>query len=207
MIGVDSNRAQGQVATEIARQAARLFATRGYDATPVRAIAEAAGVTCPTLYYHFGNKEGLARALLQEPLSRLVRNIEELLAQPIDPVDRLVAMVASQLAYSVEDPDRARFLYAVMFGPLGQDLVLEVDARLRRIHEHLASAVEQLAVAGLIAPASVSDLVLALRGQVIVRSIDYLYRGGELSPGLSRRLVTRILRGFTPGVIDPGQTP
>ena len=41
---------------------------RGYDATPVRAIVEAAGVTKPTLYYHFGSKEGLAQALDPVPL-------------------------------------------------------------------------------------------------------------------------------------------
>jgi AcrR family transcriptional regulator len=41
-----------ETARHIARVAARLFAARGYDATPVRAIVEAAGVTKPTLYYH-----------------------------------------------------------------------------------------------------------------------------------------------------------
>ena len=41
------------VARHIARAAARLFAERGYDATSVREIVEAAGVAKPTLYYYF----------------------------------------------------------------------------------------------------------------------------------------------------------
>ncbi len=48
----------------ILRVAARLFATRGFEATSVREIVEAAGVTKPTLYYYFGSKEGLATGAL-----------------------------------------------------------------------------------------------------------------------------------------------
>ena len=53
------------VARHIARAAARLFAERGYDATSVREIVEAAGVAKPTLYYYFRSKEGLRRRFLQ----------------------------------------------------------------------------------------------------------------------------------------------
>ena len=59
-------------ARHIARVASRLFAGRGFAATPVRAIAEAAGVTCPTLYYHFKSKEGLAQELLTRPSAEVV---------------------------------------------------------------------------------------------------------------------------------------
>ncbi len=55
------------VARHIARTAARLFAERGYDATSVREIVEAAGVAKPTMYYYFRSKEGLAQALLTVP--------------------------------------------------------------------------------------------------------------------------------------------
>ncbi len=54
----------------------RLFASRGYAATSIREIVEAAGVTKPVLYYHFQSKEGLYRAILGDVQLRL----EELLA-------------------------------------------------------------------------------------------------------------------------------
>ncbi|MGD9973721.1 MAG: TetR/AcrR family transcriptional regulator [Desulfatirhabdiaceae bacterium] len=44
--------------------AASLFANRGYAATSVREIVAAAGVTKPTLYYYFKNKEDLYLQLL-----------------------------------------------------------------------------------------------------------------------------------------------
>jgi AcrR family transcriptional regulator len=51
---------------ELIRQALALFAERGYDAAGVQEICDAAGVTKPTLYHHFGSKRGLLEALLVE---------------------------------------------------------------------------------------------------------------------------------------------
>lgn len=51
----------------IAEVALRLFLEQGFAATSVREIATEAGVTIPTLYYHFGSKDGLLGALV-EPL-------------------------------------------------------------------------------------------------------------------------------------------
>ncbi len=45
--------------------AIRLFGTKGYAATSVRDIVQAAGVTPPTLYHHFGSKEGLYLAMVR----------------------------------------------------------------------------------------------------------------------------------------------
>ena len=46
--------------------ALRLFSTRGYRATSVRDIAEAAGVSTGNLYHHFPDKEAIFRTLLDE---------------------------------------------------------------------------------------------------------------------------------------------
>jgi AcrR family transcriptional regulator len=48
----------------ILRHARRLFLQRGYADVAVGEIASAVGVTKPTLYYHFGGKEGLYAAVL-----------------------------------------------------------------------------------------------------------------------------------------------
>ncbi|HNT64383.1 MAG TPA: TetR/AcrR family transcriptional regulator, partial [bacterium] len=49
---------------QIIRIAAHLFALKGYDGVSMREISEKTGVTKPTIYYYFGNKEGLYRALI-----------------------------------------------------------------------------------------------------------------------------------------------
>jgi AcrR family transcriptional regulator len=48
----------------VLRQARLLFMRRGYADVSVGEVAEAVGVTKPTLYYHFGGKEGLYAAVL-----------------------------------------------------------------------------------------------------------------------------------------------
>lgn len=48
-----------------------LFHARGYDAVGVQEIVERAGVTKPTLYYYFGSKLGLLKALLESRYQRL----------------------------------------------------------------------------------------------------------------------------------------
>src|SRR5262245_54215681 len=88
--GTGTGNGTSEVARHIARVAAQLFATQGYDATAVREIVEAAGVTKPTLYYHYGSKEGLAQALLTEPIARLNENLRKILEGPGDAVDKLV---------------------------------------------------------------------------------------------------------------------
>jgi len=44
--------------------AARLLEKGGVEAVTTRAVCQAAGVTAPTLYHHFGDKDGLLRAVV-----------------------------------------------------------------------------------------------------------------------------------------------
>jgi len=60
--------------------AERLFGERGYDATTIRAIAEAAGVNLGALHYYWGSKE----ALLQETCERRLRAVSEMRLQRLD---------------------------------------------------------------------------------------------------------------------------
>jgi len=46
--------------------ARELFATRGYQAVPADEIVRAAGVTRGALYHHYGDKQGLFRAVVEE---------------------------------------------------------------------------------------------------------------------------------------------
>jgi AcrR family transcriptional regulator len=55
----------------IMRAAALLFAEHGYDGASIRAIVAKADVNQAAINYHFGNKEGLYRAVLQMALQAL----------------------------------------------------------------------------------------------------------------------------------------
>src|SRR3954463_8435651 len=102
-------------ARDLARVAAGLFARHGYDATSVREIVEAAGVTKPTLYYYFGSKQGLVEAVLTKPMNDFVARLRELIDREADPVRLLRGFFATQIDFLAEAPDRARFIYALCF--------------------------------------------------------------------------------------------
>ena len=61
--------------TRILDSALEQFGARGFTATSVRDLATAAGVNVAAINYYFGSKEGLANALLNVPLSRMVENL------------------------------------------------------------------------------------------------------------------------------------
>jgi len=59
-----------QARERILSAALRLFVERGYASTPVRDIAQAAGANLAAINYYFGDKAGLYRAALFEPVQR-----------------------------------------------------------------------------------------------------------------------------------------
>jgi AcrR family transcriptional regulator len=188
------------VAQHIARVAAHLFATQGYDATPVRAICEAAGVTKPTLYYHYGSKEGLAQALLLVPMTRLRADLKTILDAGGDPVDMLVRMFEGHFAWCRDDPDRARFVFALCFGPLAKGLMAEMEKFKGGMSCVVGELVRHAARAGVIDPDRVEEFMAASRGLILISIMDYLYKNQELGPGLAEQQVRDLLRGFgTPG--------
>jgi AcrR family transcriptional regulator len=186
----------GAVARHIARAAARLFAARGYDATSVREIVEAAGVTKPTLYYHFGSKEGLAQALVIRPLTELIGRLEAIARTEPAPIAALRRMMEVQFEFCVEDPDRGRFVYALFFGPLGSSLAAEMGRFGQAIDAAWLVAGRRMVQARLIDASRLDDFVASLRGLIVVHTIDFLYRGGRLGPDLAARLIENLLQGF-----------
>lgn len=63
--------------TEILDAARRLFMSRGYRAVSTRDIADAVGVTQPALYHHFGGKEALYVAVLEDELAAMSAELRE----------------------------------------------------------------------------------------------------------------------------------
>ncbi len=82
--GLEGLSARGELKAKLLRVALTHFAGKGYDGVQVREVAEEAGVSKPTLYYHFGSKEGLFRQLCLVALATTERRVQALVSPLLD---------------------------------------------------------------------------------------------------------------------------
>jgi AcrR family transcriptional regulator len=73
--------------------AAAEFAARGFAGASVDRIARAARVNKAMIYYHFRSKAALYRDILRDMFAAVDRRVQETLASPIPPADKIRAFV------------------------------------------------------------------------------------------------------------------
>jgi AcrR family transcriptional regulator len=70
---------------QILQEAGRLFATNGYDGTPMRDIAAASGILPGSLYHHFSSKEQIFLAVHEAGVAFLIGRLTAALEGIVDP--------------------------------------------------------------------------------------------------------------------------
>lgn len=194
-----------EAARHIARAAARLFARRGYEATSTREIVEEAGVAKPTLYYHFGSKEGLAKALLVDPLAELVERLGEILAEGADPALTLERILEAHFSYCRADPDRSRFFLATKFGPPEGAASALMGCRKGQLEDPTEVAFGRCVEAGLVAPGDLEAFATMFRGMLVLSVIEFLYHDKPLGEDRAGVLVAALIRAFEGRADDAGR--
>jgi AcrR family transcriptional regulator len=89
---------------KVLESAARLFAEKGFAATSVREIAEAAGLTKAGLYYHIDEKGDLLRRLCEQSISEILERVRAAVAEAEGPVAKLASVIAEHAAYFIAHP-------------------------------------------------------------------------------------------------------
>ena len=83
---------------QLLAQAKQLFATRGYQATTLEQVAQAAGVTEEVLSGHFPTREALFAEILGEVRAATLERWQAETARPGDPLAKLHAIAEQYLA-------------------------------------------------------------------------------------------------------------
>src|SRR5712664_3667786 len=119
--------------------ASDLFATKGYDATSIRDVAAAAGVTSASLYYHFPSKEEMFIAVEDASVDKIHGRVAAALAGPCtDPWERLEARAVAHCE-ALLDRSGFRVLVTLLYPPgLAEDVRKRLAARRDRFELMMA---------------------------------------------------------------------
>ncbi len=77
--------------------ATELFSSKGYQATSVRDIAAAMGMTVSNIYHYFGSKEGLLRAIMGHYSQVLLDQLREVVSRDLEPLQRFRLLLSTHL--------------------------------------------------------------------------------------------------------------
>lgn len=179
----------------IEREALRLFALKGFDATSIRDISQAVGVADPALYRYFDSKEGLGRALFLAHYGALARAIARIGAGPPDLSGKVTALVQLFCQLFDDEPDVFAFIL------LNQHAHLRFvpDSPQDNVVEALCVLIRRAQSSGEL-PTSDSSLVAAMAlGCVVQPAIFALYGRLPRPLGQHAGVITsaamRIIRG------------
>jgi AcrR family transcriptional regulator len=123
-----------------------LIDTGRADAVSIRAIAEAVGVTPPSIYLHFPDKESLIFAVCERHFETFDTVIERAGASTDDPVESLRRRGRAYVRFGLENPEPYRILFMTRTGGDRQrDALIGAGAR---AFQHLVDAVQRCIDAG-----------------------------------------------------------
>lgn len=88
-----------------------IFGTRGYRATSMNEIAAGVGLSKPTLYHYFRNKEELLVRIYSEVLDDSLRMARDTVAAAPTPLDGLRDLLVSRVVYTCENRELLKICF------------------------------------------------------------------------------------------------
>ncbi len=119
-----------------------IFGTRGYRATSMNEIAAGVGLSKPTLYHYFRNKEELLVRIYSDVLDESLRMALETVAAAPTAIDGLRDLLISRVVYTCEHRELLKICFEEE-DELRPELAEELLVRRRRFEDVVQSTVER----------------------------------------------------------------
>jgi len=182
----------------ILNKALKLFSHKGYDATSVREICEAAEITKPTLYHFYGSKEGVYRALVDGALEEHRGRLESLVGSPGTARERLARVAQDYFRSAREQRELMRFIFALIHNPPSSAPPTDFPRYYEGVVRIISHAVEDGVREGAFAPGPTDLRMLVFMGALAEAVVGYLVAGRpELTPELADAVVDVVVRGWS----------
>lgn len=183
----------------IEKEAITLLSEKGYDATSMREIAEASGVTKPVIYYYFKSKENLCHHLISSALEEFRQQIRSVAKGNSDDVfEQLVRMVQIHFDFCRGRTEFMRFIYALNFGPDRKKINFDFYSYGMEIFQLLVGVMRHASGEGMIREGKEETAVDYLRGIMNIYVMLYVDGRCDFPPELARTIVTDLVNGLRP---------
>lgn len=182
----------------ILQKAMELFAARGYEATSVREICEAAGLTKPTLYHHFGSKEGVYRSLVEGTLAAFRDELAEVLEAAGSGRQRLRRFARRYFERARAQRPLMRLVFSLVHSPPTSAPAIDCTVYYDAAVAGVAAVLAEAEAAGELRPGAREPRLLVFMGALGESLAGNLIAGHpELTPELADALVDTVLDGWT----------
>lgn len=179
------------------RAAVRMFNARGFHATTLDDVANSLGVTKPTIYHYFGNKENILLECVERGLSELSAAARAAAKDGDRGLERLRAFLIRYAEINMDDFGRCVIRTAdEQLSPDGRRRFRSAKADIDRA---LRAMIEDGVADRSVAPQSdVKLAAFALAGALNWPARWFDPKGPRSSEEVARTLVETLLNGFTP---------
>ena len=185
-----------EVRQKIFKAAERIFADNEYASASIRTIAEAAGVTVPMIYYYFGNKEGLFRALVVEGVSDLRSLLKRHQIPGGTTREQLVGVVWAFFSFCNRDTGLVKLVNRMMAGADNAAPQLDYWEASRMGYEAIGGILK-VGEDSQLAPYDVEEITLAVMGTVGEHiRMRLREKRAVLSRGVAERIVEMLFQGI-----------
>jgi len=182
----------------IFKEAARLFSEKGYERTSMRAIAEAAGVSKPAIYYYFPNKDALFEDMLNAAVEQVQEVLEKIQDSTMTPIEKLIEIAVSRFTMYLEYPELSKFLTDIAVWNIKKKIMLNFIKK----HQGIDAIVNDIVAEGIatgqfrsgIDPTLATTMFL---GGLNMYMMTHIKTGeGEITSAKAREFVTTIIDGI-----------
>jgi AcrR family transcriptional regulator len=121
------------------------------DAVSIRGIAEAVGVTPPSIYLHFADKDELIRAVSERSFAKFDDVVEGAGATTDDPLEGLRVRARAYVRFGLDNPEQYRILFMRKTGSIGPGVDFATMPG-SQAFQHVVDAVARAIGAGALRP-------------------------------------------------------
>ena len=183
---------------QILAVAERCFATSGFGGTSINDVAAATRYSKPVLYYHFGSKAGLFRAVLEQSYDQCHAILETGAECSGRLEEQLVEIIAGMFDFLKDRQDLTRLAFAAAFAaPNEVPKGLKNDERRKRNFQFLQKIIEAGLKRGELNPAyGAHTLTCGIYGAMsFYLMASVLFPGTRLNQKTARQIVALYLHG------------